>query len=1119
MTPLGRLRLTRLPGVVCASTRADFHVRRAARDAHGWDESLFTLRGDVVFTSLAGAHRFVLAVNQKDPGAHLQASEVNAMGLIHEVFHAVIRRYRSGVPGAFGALTAGLREALGDDLDRTLLAFVDAYPPPAVYKGELTVAEYLAGSQDGTTNIEWALEELVLSWLGNENPAYAPIAKLVSDADLRRSTRYLQVMETTRAFFADQPRFGPDHQSLIDMLLEPIRRAPTSLIGQLEFMRDHWGLDVELLRKLLLAGDFVKEEGKWFLRHEHADPSWFSVPPPTFEGPLYEDDPERFSPDRDWMPRVVMIAKSTLVWLDQLAQKYERRVNTLADVPDEELALLARRGFTALWLIGVWRRSAASATIKRMMGDADAAASAYSLDDYEIAPDLGGAQAYADLKRRAARRGLRLASDMVPNHMGIDSSWVNKHPDWFLQTKEPPFPAYSFNGPDLGSEERVGIFLEDGYWTRRDAAICFKRLDKWTGDARYILHGNDGTSMPWNDTAQLDYLNPAVREGVIQTILHVARMFPIIRFDAAMTLAKRQFQRLWFPVPGSGGDIPSRAAHAMARERFDELFPVEFWREVVDRVAAEVPDTLLLAEAFWMMEGFFVRTLGMHRVYNSAFMNMLKKEENASFRLSIRNVLEFNPQILKRHVNFMNNPDEETAVAQFGKDDKYFGVCTVMCTMPGLPMFGHGQVEGFTEKYGMEYTKARWEEQPDGWLVARHEREIFPLLQKRALFSDVEEFRFYDFFTEDGHVDEDVFAYSNRREGERALVAYHNKFKEARGWIKTSVGFLEGAGITQRTLAQGLALSSATDAFTVMRDHVTGLEILRENAELIEKGLFVVLGAFKYQLLWQMREVVSTQDKPYRALAAHLAGGGVPSVDDALVALVLKAVHDPFWEAVSPGSAAYLLEEERREVVNEKLENMAKGIEWMRGEALDVTRVAERLLRRYARLLSLLAAGAKKTKGGGESAALDSHRAVAWMYASALDGLRDEADYQPERVLLRAFREAGVEEDVARRRATMVSAVASRGTELAALLEAPEIRAALHLHTFDGVAYFHKESFEELLSLLADIAALDGATAPPRGLAAAAADSGYRFLELIAIVRRDASRVTPPPSGSHLQMG
>ena len=126
--------------------------------------------------------------------------------------------------------------------------------------------------------------------------------------------------------------------------------------------------------------------------------------------------------------------------------------------------------------------------------------------------------------------------------------------------------------------------------------------------------------------------------------------------------------------------------------------PAEFWREVVDRVAREVPDTLLLAEAFWMLEGYFVRTLGMHRVYNSAFMNMLKAEDNARYRLSMKNVLEYDPEILKRFVNFMNNPDEDTAVAQFGSDDKYFGVCTMLVTMPGLPMIGHGQIEGLSRR-------------------------------------------------------------------------------------------------------------------------------------------------------------------------------------------------------------------------------------------------------------------------------------------------------------------------------------------------------------------------------------------------------------------------------------
>ena len=87
-------------------------------------------------------------------------------------------------------------------------------------------------------------------------------------------------------------------------------------------------------------------------------------------------------------------------------------------------------------------------------------------------------------------------------------------------------------------------------------------------------------------------------------------------------------------------------------------------------------------------------------------MNMLRDEDNAKYRSVIKNTLEFDPDIMKRYVNFMTNPDERTAIDQFGTGDKYFGVAAMMSTLPGLPMFGHGQIEGYTEKYGMEYQLA-----------------------------------------------------------------------------------------------------------------------------------------------------------------------------------------------------------------------------------------------------------------------------------------------------------------------------------------------------------------------------------------------------------------------------
>ena len=379
---------------------------------------------------------------------------------------------------------------------------------------------------------------------------------------------------------------------------------------------------------------------------------------------------------------------------------------------------------------------------------------------------------------------------MVPNHMGIDSRWVVEHPEWFLQVPSPPFPSYSFNGPDLSSDERVAIVLEDHYWDDSDAAVVFKRRDRWSGEERYIYHGNDGTSFPWNDTAQLDYLRADVREAVIQTILHVARNFPVIRFDAAMVLAKRHIQRLWHPLPGASGAIPSRAEHAMSKRAFDAAMPDEFWREVVDRVAAEAPETLLLAEAFWLMEGYFVRTLGMHRVYNSAFMVLLREEDNATYRKVMRDTLEFDPQILGRFVNFMTNPDEKPASEQFGTGDKHFAVATLMATLPGLPMHGHGQFEGFKERYGHEFSKAGWDEPIDEGMLARYEREIVPLLAHRGWFAGSRDFLLYDVVGDDGSVREDVLAYSNVGPGgERSLVVVHNRHASTAGRIQESVGY------------------------------------------------------------------------------------------------------------------------------------------------------------------------------------------------------------------------------------------------------------------------------------------------------------------------------------------
>ncbi|RLW70679.1 MAG: hypothetical protein B6D68_00525, partial [spirochete symbiont of Stewartia floridana] len=748
--------------------------------------------------------------------------------------------------------------------------------------------EYPASDKD-TVFIGW-----VLTRLAQTNPAFSHFAKLYQDPQEKgEASLCWSNLESIDKALNRRP---PEDKTPLATQKCPVIAAPYSIKDQLLYILTHW-IDIlgDWARHILGALDMIEEETR------------FRMPGPgVAQGPGIEllDGIARFSHDDDWMPKVVLLAKNILVWLNQLSRTYRRDIRRLDEIPDEELNLMVSRGFNALWLIGLWERSPASREMKRRMGNPEAAASAYSLYRYDIAEELGGWSALENLKTRAAQRGIRLSSDMVPNHVGIDSDWTRHHPDRLLGVSECPYPGYSFFSDNLSGDESVDIRLEDHYWDKSDAAVVFQRRDTETGEFRFIYHGNDGTSMPWNDTAQINFLNHEAREAVIQEILHVARHFPIIRFDAAMVLARKHIRRLWFPAAGSGGGIPSRSEHALSDEEFNSALPVEFWREVVDRVSAEVPGTLLLAEAFWMMEGYFVRSLGMHRVYNSAFMNMLRDQKNSEYRRIIKDTLAFDPGILQRFVNFMNNPDEETAVNQYGKDDRYFTVCTLLATLPGLPMIGHGQIEGFTEKYGMEYTRAFSDEAPDEELVARHEREIFPLLTRRHLFAGAASFRLYDLHGEHGII-ESVFAYSNAFKDERALIVVNNSYDRAVG----SINLAFSSEMPHEKLASALIPEDVDNSsWLLLKDHVAGLWYIRSAGGLRDTGLTLSIDGFGRQTFLDIHPVPETEDGMWRVLAEELDGAGVPDPYTAMTQLQLRPVKEALT-ALLPYEMVYKLAE------------------------------------------------------------------------------------------------------------------------------------------------------------------------------------------------------------------
>ncbi|MBT3251138.1 MAG: hypothetical protein HN729_08085 [Candidatus Marinimicrobia bacterium] len=864
-----------------------FHISSKALSILGEKRQLSPLSNylDITYESAHLLANNLQGVKSPDSKEGIYGSELYVIGLINEIFHNLMSSYlEKSYPDCLHELWKDINSNFTEnEINNLLTQYLLEFPPEDTNISDIESKKYISENIAQSEFQSWILKEIIFQWVENENPAYQPYHVLFSNETYSQNESYSKLIKTIGVFFSKVPPLHETEFSLFEVFQQPSKNEPESILAQLQWIMENLGEHLGHFNLKMLRGlDFLKEDHK-FRGDGPGPPQILS---------FGDEDYEAYSKDADWMPNVIIMAKNIYVWLVQLSKVYNRKLTKLSDIPDEELDKLANSGFTSLWLIGIWERSPSSKRIKQLCGNQDAESSAYALFDYKVAWNLGGDTSLADLDNRCNSRGIKLACDMVPNHTGIDSKWSREHPEWYIQNDHPPFPSYSFNGENLSSDENIGIYLEDHYYSQTDAAVVFKRVDNRNGDTRFIYHGNDGTSMPWNDTAQLNYLMPEVREAVIKTIIGLAKQFRIIRFDAAMTLAKKHFQRLWFPQPGTGSDIASRSIHGVDKAEFDQIFPVEFWREVVDRIAAEVPDTLLLAEAFWMMEGYFVRTLGMHRVYNSAFMNMLKMEDNSGYRQSIKNVLEYDPEILKRFVNFLNNPDEEPAAVQFGKGDKYFGVTMMMITMPGTPMFGHGQIEGFSEKYGMEYSRPYQDENPDQGLIDRHKQQVFPIMKKRRLFSESNNFRFYDFINQNNEIDENVFAYSNRIGEDSAIIFFNNCWERTSGRIHNSVYFRDKSGNSLGTTALIDNIDSRKNKkFLIFKDHPKGHYYIRKSSDIINNGFYADLAGYQCQLFFFTETCDDDENNNVSSLCEVLDGASVTNLNDELRSAKYRNVH------------------------------------------------------------------------------------------------------------------------------------------------------------------------------------------------------------------------------------
>jgi hypothetical protein len=202
------------------------------------------------------------------------------------------------------------------------------------------------------------MNELILLYFSCFNPAFRQYKILFDDIELIAESPYIPLITIPGKLFLESAALSHLGLTLFDCLYSPIRFCSDSLECQLEYIRIHWGrfLPIDLLEQLYLASDILQEERT--LRGLGPGPiDALRFDRYLYGGELGYSEPAAFSRDADWMSNVVLIAKSVYVWLYQLSRKYQRDIRLLSDIPDEELDQLARWGFSALWLIGVWERS------------------------------------------------------------------------------------------------------------------------------------------------------------------------------------------------------------------------------------------------------------------------------------------------------------------------------------------------------------------------------------------------------------------------------------------------------------------------------------------------------------------------------------------------------------------------------------------------------------------------------------------------------------------------------------------------------------------------------------------------------------------------------------------
>ncbi|HHO76881.1 MAG TPA: hypothetical protein ENN05_10705 [Deltaproteobacteria bacterium] len=372
-----------------------------------------------------------------------------------------------------------------------------------------------------------------------------------------------------------------------------------------------------------------------------------------------------------------LLEVNMITCLEDLKREYGEQT-TWSSIPDEYWTRLAGKGYSLLWLMGIWERSPGSRMcalseqgLLREYGHAlpgwnkaDVAGSPYAVHAYNPDSAFGTEKDLAALKKNLNNAGIGLILDFVPNHLALDHPWTLSNPNFFVRAAKEEH------------EKNPHMFIT-------------------TQNGDILAHGKDPYFPPWKDTVQINYFMPEARKAMIDILMEIARHADGVRCDMAMLVLNSVFEKTW----GCLLEEKSRP------ER-------EFWSEAIQKVKEHHPDFIFIAEAYWDLE-WKLQQLGFDYTYDKKLYDLVLN----AFPGQIHDHLKAGHDYQRRSVRFIENHDEPRAAAAFGRK-KSMAAAVVAATVPGMHLFHEGQDLGTSRRLPVQL-KRRLQENPD------HEIQVF----------------------------------------------------------------------------------------------------------------------------------------------------------------------------------------------------------------------------------------------------------------------------------------------------------------------------------------------------------------------------------------------------------